>query len=102
MVKVCECCGQTLPPAFDLGVKMGPGLRKIVETLHKAGPHGMPSDRLFNAIYDHRADGGPESGIKVLHVRISQLNKRLRTAGYNIRGEHTGSEIPGFYRLEKL
>jgi hypothetical protein len=98
MSEVCKCCGQTLPKKVNLGIKLCPGHQQMVETIVKAGKHGIRSDRLFDSLYSG-PDGGPDTGMKVLHVRISLLNKRLRKAGYEIVGERTGSANPGHYRL---
>lgn len=101
MSEVCKCCGQTLPEKINLGIKLCPGYQIIIDAIVKAGKRGIRSDRLFNYIYSGTRNGGPDTGIKTLHVRISFLNRRLRKAGYEIVGEHTGSQHSGHYRLIK-
>lgn len=89
--QICKCCGQTLPALVGIEAVMSGGLKKIVETVRRAGRHGIQTERLFHVIYGDDPNGGPETGIKVLHVRISQANRILRQHGYEIRGEHTGN-----------
>lgn len=98
MSEVCNCCGQTLPEKINLGIKLCPGHQTLINAIVKAGKQGIRSDRLFEFVYSG-SDGGPDTGIKVLHVRISLLNKRLRKVGFEIVGERTGSRYPGHYRL---
>lgn len=101
--RLCKCCGQTLPVDIGIEVSLARGLKTIVEVVRKAGQHGISTDRLFNRIYGHDRDGGPLTGVKVLHVRISRINKTLRPQGWEIVGEHTGnSKIYGSYRLQPV
>jgi hypothetical protein len=81
----CPSCGQTLPSKFPLGVKLTAGERRIVQLVLRAGKNGIEPDRLFELMYAHRRDGGPLTGIKVLHVRINILNAKLRTVGKMVR-----------------
>lgn len=90
--QVCKCCGQTLPPIEGIEVVMSRGLKQIVEIVRRAGKHGIHTERLFNKIYGADPNGGPEGGIKTLHVRVSQANRVLRRHGWEIRGEHTGNK----------
>ena len=102
MSPVCKCCGQTMPPKLELGIKLTPGYQRIVDAVHAAGPRGLQSTRLFNILYDGARDGGPEGGMKVMHVRIWHLNQRLKKVNLRVKGEHTGHNEYGFYRLLKL
>ena len=97
--EICKCCGQTLPPTVFHNIKMPKGSMQILEMVAKAGPHGMSSERLFNMLYAHRRDGGPETGMKCLHVRISHLNKKIRPHGFEVRATHPGWHAFGDYRL---
>jgi len=77
--------------------------QQIVETVRRAGRHGISTDRLFDAIYGDDMDGGPSSGTKVLHVHISRLNKTLERHGWWIGGENTGTRHAyGRYTLMRI
>lgn len=99
MSEVCKCCGQTLPEKVALGIKLAPGEQLIVDSVVKAGQHGLHSDRLFNILYGDDPNGGPSTGINTLHVRVWHLNRKLRTVGYTIKGEYPGKSMNGRYRL---
>lgn len=99
---VCTCCGQTLPPD-DLGITLPLRLRRILNAVRVSGRHGIRTDRLFDIIYGDDIDGGPLSGIKVLHVHISKLNKLIAPHGWRVAGEHTGNAgTYGLYRLIRV
>lgn len=100
--KVCSCCGQTLPPpAFEVPLTLMQ--RRIFELVRQAGQHGIATDRLFNSIWGRHSDGGPDSGHKLVHVHVCQINKELRPRGWLLTGEHTGSRYQyGRYTLQKL
>jgi hypothetical protein len=67
--------------------------QQIYEIVKKAGKNGIHSERLFDLLYSHDPDGGPD--FKSMAVTIWQLNRKLRGekvhAGRNKR----------FYRLVK-
>lgn len=99
-VKICECCGQEIRTDIDLGVKLSRGDRTIVNAVHKAGKNGILTPRLFDILYSDDPDGGPETGMKTLHTRVHLLNRKIKPAGYYIRGEHSGGErVYGRYFL---
>jgi len=88
--RTCKCCGQTLPLSA-LDIPMADGQKKLVEAVRRAGKHGIATDRLFDVLYGDDIDGGPQSGVKTLHVRVCTVNRLLRKHGYRISGNHTGS-----------
>lgn len=102
--KVCECCGQTLPPRLDLGIRLSPVRRRILDEVVKAGRYGIRSERLVSMIYESQADGGPISAQKALHVQVFHLNSVLAMFGKRIRsvGPHGGSSGCGSYALIDL
>lgn len=105
MSEVCKCCGQTLPPAFDVGIKFKPTAQHLIDIVWKAGKHGITTDRLFDKLYALCSNGGPVSGMKVVHTRICYINKRLMTKGWRIQGEHMGGNVGGIngtYVLKKV
>lgn len=100
---LCKCCGQTLPAIEGVEIVLSAGLRNLVQTVRLAGPHGIDTNRLFDKLYDGDLDGGPLSGHKALHVRVHQVNKRLRPHGWRIVGNRTDSETGyGRYKLLRL
>ena len=76
----------------------------LIEHIYMAGEHGISTDRLFFKIYGKDPDGGPNDGAKVLHVRISQINRKLRKFGWEISNSSRGGEagIYGRYSLKKI
>lgn len=105
MVTCCPACGQTLPPAFDIGIRFKPSAQQLVDIVWKAGKHGIATDQLFAKLYADDPDGGPLSGMKTVHTRICYINKRLMLKGYRIQGEHMGGNTPGIngmYMLKKV
>jgi len=97
---VCKCCGQTLPDKLDLGIELPAGYQFMVETIHKAGKHGINAERLFSILYSG-PDGGPESGMRCLRVRINHLNRvHLKKINKRVVGERVNAaSLYGRYRL---
>jgi hypothetical protein len=100
--QVCKCCGQALPPAEGFDFAMPKGMAELVSHVRRAGRWGITTDRLFGLLYAGDPNGGPDTGIKVLHVRVNQANRLLRQHGWQICGEHTGSRgVYGRYVLSE-
>lgn len=70
--------------------------RRIYEIVKKAGKDGIHSERLFDLLYSHDRDGGPD--FKSLAVSIAQLNKKLRARGCKVWAGHNKR----YYRLVEL
>lgn len=101
--RICKCCGQALPPVEGFDFAMPKGMADLVNNVRRAGEWGIATDRLFDLLYADDPNGGPDTGIKVLHVRVSQANRILREHGWAIRGEHTGvRHAYGRYVLVRL
>lgn len=83
-MKSCPTCGQSLPRHRPLGLKLGPSTTRLFAMVEKAGPHGIPTDVLYDRLYANDPNGGPLTGHKCLHVRIYLLNKKLRQKGKEI------------------
>lgn len=77
----CPSCGQFLPPARPLGLRLSRGDEELLGHVRRAGVHGIPTQALFDRLYADDPDGGPLTGVKVLHVRVNTLNRRLRSVG---------------------
>lgn len=98
----CPTCGQTLPDDMPPGLKLSGYRRVLFELVRKAGQHGVTTDVLFDRLYGSRADGGPESGIKVISVHACHINNRIRKFGLQIKSDGAGHGVYGTYRLVKL
>lgn len=97
--QICKCCGQTLPPPFEIGLKLAPGPRRLLDAIYLAGEYGITTERLIDKSYCDDPNGGPEYARKTIHVRICKLNKQLRPRGWVITGRDTHN---GTYILKKL
>lgn len=97
--RVCKCCGQTRPLPFDIGMEFSKRTRELIDAIYLAGAYGIQTDRLIDKIYGADPNGGPEDARKTIHVRICQVNKKLRQRGWHIhaRGDHHG-----IYVIEKI
>lgn len=100
---ICPCCGHetAVPASADDVVSRFNGVsRELIEALSKG--RWMSRDALFNIIYGHRADGGPE-GLRVISVRMYQLRKQLAPLGYTIDSAARGGSRNGaVYRLAPI
>ena len=77
--------------------------KQIVEAIHKAGSHGVTSQRLFEIVYGGDRCGGPETGVKILAVHIWAINKRLKPHGVRLRHTQVGrGGTEGVYVMEPL
>ena len=86
---VCPCCGQVVVPTDPI---LPPIKRRIFEAVQRRP--GIDAESLRTAAWAHDPAGGPENP-KCLHVHVSQLNKRLRPLGFELRGY-------GGYRIVSL
>ena len=102
-MKTCPCCGQSLPDERPLGLRLARSTTRLLELVIKAGKHGIPTDILFDRLYADDPNGGPETGIGCMQVRIWQLNRRLRTVGKEIRAiDNPGRGGYGRYVLRNV
>lgn len=97
-MKCCPTCGQSLPIVRKFGLKLGPSISRLLNIVQNAGPHGIPTDALFDRLYADDPDGGPLSGHKCLHTRIWLLNRKLRTKGKEIAAIDKSGNIGGAAR----
>lgn len=101
-MKVCECCGQSLPLRPRVKASLSLSQKSILDRVHRAGSGGILSTDLFDYLYANHSDGGPLSGNKALHVRIYYLNKKLESDNLRIRAPVGGPGGHSLYRLEKI
>jgi hypothetical protein len=75
---VCSRCGQPFIPAMTLP----PVKQKILDAVRRQP--GIDAENLWIRVWDG-PDGGPEN-LKLVHVHINQLNRRLAPFGLRVRG----------------
>lgn len=93
--KVCEQCGQLVPPAGPRS--LSPTQRRIYDFVARH-PEGVTSEQIKGAVYGGDPDGGPESG-NIVSVHISKMRPALAEVGVTIRS----TRGPGAtYRLVAL
>ena len=80
----------------------GGSKRILLNQIQKAGQHGISINRLVDALYQDRIDGGALTARKTIHVHIWQMNQKLKEIGYRIVCPRTGRGVDGFYVLQKL
>lgn len=83
---ICECCGQALPRDFllvDSEILLRGNQRVIWEAVLKAGRYGIDRDRLFQLLYGHDPDGGPEN-MNIVSVNVYMINKKIKKLGKRI------------------
>ena len=69
---------------------------KLLEAM-LAHPHGATRAKLLNVLYADDPEGGPLSAVKCLHVRVSQLRRKLKPYGIYIMTADTGPGGPCRY-----
>jgi hypothetical protein len=100
---MCPCCGNETEVAFtveEVAERFSGPMRDLIDLLSIG--RWKTRDALFQALYGHRVDGGPES-FNVISVRMSQLNKRLRPFGYEVTSKlPSGDTAKLVYRLAPI
>lgn len=77
---ICQCCGQSMPPAVDFfGLRFTPMERLMMISVHQSGPNGASRERFYRDVYGF----GPEDDVS-LRVTRSRINKKLATVGREI------------------
>jgi hypothetical protein len=94
-MKCCPTCGHPVTVADEL--KLTGNKKLIYNFVHRAGQHGIDSNRLYELVYSGAVDGGPFRN--TLAVQINQLNKKLKPFGQFVQGGRSGRGVPGTYRL---
>jgi hypothetical protein len=100
--KQCPTCRQFLPLPMPLGLRLNQRQREIIAYVRKGGDSGVTIDNLVDHIYQHDPNGGPITARKVIYVTIHNLNKKLVTKGYAIRGRHAGQGSLGEYFFTRV
>jgi len=71
--------------------------KEIFEAVQKAGKNGIHSERLFDLLYGHDPDGGPD--FTTLAAIVAHLNRKLKPYGMKVFAGRNGDRI---YRLVKV
>lgn len=99
-LKTCIACGQTLPEDMPCGVHLRGLQLHLVQLVQRSGPNGFPTDTLFDRLYAHDPNGGPN--YKTLHVMVAHVNKKLSAVGKRVRARYRGRGGPSHYVLEDI
>jgi len=94
---LCPNCGRDMRGDPLEGFDLTAGQWDLYEIVRDAGAKGIKSDRLFRRLYGRGGDKA--SGMATMHVRINQLNERLRPKGLAIRASRGGPGHFGRYKL---
>ncbi len=90
----CPHCGEFLRDwIFLRGIALQGNQKLIYESVKKAGENGIHADRLFDILYGHDPNGGPD--FETLAATVAHLNKKLRQQGEKVTAGHGRR----FYRL---
>jgi len=93
-VRTCECCGHPVP-VYDALSKLTPFQQRIFSALESAGQVGLSRAELFERVYGHDPNGGPDC-MNGLNVQRSKMAKALSKHGMKI------SSNKGHYARWKL
>ena len=111
----CPCCRQelkasdqpaTLYPAQgivlrgDKFVQLSQSEMTIVETVFESKADGASVDKLIDALYAHRPDGGPVCARNTVFVLVGFANKRLAKLHVKIAGAGRGRSFSNYHFIE--
>lgn len=97
LVRICECCGQSIPdPPDEYGLTEHQ--RKIFDTFAAAGRAGLSRDEAITQVYADDPAGGPDSR-NVMSVQTYYINKKIKQFGWRFRGQRGRG---GRVRLERI
>ncbi len=94
--RICECCGQIIPPA--IGALDNMRVKKRIYECVARHPEGVSRSEIIESVYADDPDGGPEFA-NVISVHVARINKLIEREGVRIhstRGPHA------VYRLVAL
>jgi hypothetical protein len=94
----CPCCEGTGEIEDVIPMFLTPNQRTIYSTVMRS-KGGAPGTKLVDALYSHRADGGPLFAWDSLHVTIYNMNKLLASIGERLCADKRGSGA--VYRLHR-
>ena len=80
-ITCCPGCGRPMPRD---DIALPPVKRRIYDIVSRHP--GISADQLCELVWADDPGGGPESGRKVIHVHVNQLNHRLAPFGVVVRG----------------
>lgn len=83
MMESCPACGLPVDERYVADPPLS-GIKLRIYNLVRARP-GITSDELADMVYAGYLNVGPDSGRKVIHVHINQINRCLRSIGSQVR-----------------
>jgi hypothetical protein len=106
MSATCPCCGETLRPSFRpidalRHVPLAAAQRRLLDVLISAYPRTVAHGALVEAVWGHRADGGPDGDL-FTHLAVLQgrMNRQINQLGWNVGAAHNG--VRGSRRLSAI
>ena len=95
---LCTQCGQPLPNK-RLGVEMSALKARIVDMVIKGGDNGVPTDAVYDAVFDQR-----HCSRASLRAHVWQINELLADEGYRIVSirEHNQHKVADRYRMARI
>lgn len=100
---VCPCCqgfiGEAAPIEMVLERVPRGQQKAILEVLARRIGRTVAKSSLISALFDDRADGGPDSASQQISVQIAYLRKNLKQFGWSIVSNGGGRSVEGMYRL---
>ena len=91
--KVCECCGQALPEAFEaIGKRSGLSRGELAVFLKVARAEAQLATwtALLDRLYGDDAEGGALWAVHTIRGLVRRANKKIAPFGYrmiNVRGQ---------------
>lgn len=91
----CPVCGGNIGEASTLDQVRGaitrPSLRTIFDMLAERPGRAVQRDAIIDALYGHRADGGPEHADHITKVFVSQIRRAIEPFGWTVTVSRGGS-----------
>lgn len=76
--------------------------KKLVERVAKAGNNGVENGALFDHLYGHDPNGGPDMGFNAISSTIAAINKKLKPLKKKIVNPFRGRSSIAYYRIVDL
>lgn len=84
----CPCCKQAVnkvePKALIAYLTLSPTERIIAELTAQSFGQTLPSDRVIDAMYADREDGGPDNTERILAIMTFRLRAKLKPYGLTV------------------
>ena len=95
--KFCRYCGQPFAHGAIIGLHPNTVKGQVYDMIASSGSYGIESKKIFDTIYGRRRDGGPTTGIKIVHVLVNHINRLLKPHKKVVRNRgNAGGRQRGF------